>query len=83
MKQEIVLESLTNQLNENFWVAYDALEPKHYSTLITKGISDAKDLQKAIINQGTDILERKEVKVSTYFRYVMLENDYLAEVQLF
>jgi hypothetical protein len=77
------LESLTNQLNENFWVAYDGLESKNYSTLITRGISDAKDLQKAIINVGTDMLERKEVKVSTYFRYVMLENDYLSEVKLF
>lgn len=44
MKQEIVLESLNNQLNENFWVAYDALESKNYSTLIMKGINDAKDL---------------------------------------
>lgn len=29
------------------------------------------------------MLERKEVKVSTYFRYCMLENDYLSEVKLF
>ena len=64
-------------------MAYDALEPKNYNPLVTRGIHLAKELQKAIIFVGTDILERKEVKVSTYFRYCMLENDYLSEVKLF
>jgi len=51
--------------------------------LLVKGISVAKDLQQAIIRVGTSIIERKEVKVAEYFRYVMLENDYLADVKLF
>jgi hypothetical protein len=70
-------------LHDNFWVAYDALDARNYNTLITRGINDAKELQKAIINVGTEILERKEVKISTFFRYCMLENDYLSEVKLF
>ena len=56
--QQQVLNSLSSQLNDNFWVAYDALEPKNYSPLVTKGIHLAKELQKAIISVGTDILER-------------------------
>jgi len=59
------------------------LEPKNASTLLVKGISLAKDMQEAIIRVGTSIIERKEVKVAEYFRYVMLENDYLADIKLF
>ena len=70
-------------LHDNFWIAYDALEPKNAASLLVKGISVAKDLQQAIIRVGTSIIERKEVKVAEYFRYVMLENDYLADVKLF
>jgi len=40
-------------------------------------------MQQAVIRVGTSIIERKEVKVAEYFRYVMLENDYLADVKLF
>ena len=32
---------------------------------------------------GTSIIDRKEVKISQHFRYVMLENDYLADIKLF
>ena len=70
-------------MHDNFWVAYDALEPSNASTLLMKGIDLAKDMQQAIIRVGTSIIERKEVKVSASFRYCMLENDYLSDVKLF
>ena len=67
----------------NFWVAYDALD-KGNRNLIEKGIELAKDLQKAIVQVGCQIIEKKEVKIANGgFRYVMLENDYLKDVQLF
>ena len=33
-----VLQNLSNRLHDNFWVAYDALDPKNSSTLLMKGI---------------------------------------------
>jgi cell division control protein 45 len=83
MQKDQVLENLNSCLNDNFWIAYDALEPKKAETILVKGIEVAKELQQAIIRQGTSIIERKEVKVADYFRYVMLENDYLADIKLF
>lgn len=70
-------------MHDNFWVAYDALDPKNAQTLLLRGINLAKEMQEAVIRVGTSIIERKEVKVAEYFRYVMLENDYLADVKLF
>lgn len=40
-------------------------------------------MQQAIVRVGTSLIQRKEVKVGNHFRYVMLENDYLADVKLF
>lgn len=52
--------------------------------MIEKGIELAKDLQKAIVQVGTQIIEKKEVKIANGgFRYVLLENDYLKDIQLF
>lgn len=79
----LVLENLNTCLHDNFWVAFDALEFKNAETLLVKGIAAAKQLQEAIIRQGCAIIEKKEVKVAGQFRYVMLENDYLADIKLF
>jgi len=78
-----VLDNLSSCLHDNFWVAYDALEFKNAETLLVKGIKAAKQLQEAIIRQGSAIIEKKDVKVASNFRYVMLENDYLADIKLF
>ena len=32
---------------------------------------------------GTSLIDRKEIKVAHDFRYVILENDYLKDIQLF
>lgn len=47
------------------------------------GIEMAKELQKAMVQIGTSIIEKKEIKVAEDFRYVMLDNDHLKDVQLF
>ena len=82
MKDQVV-ENLNVCMHDNFWIAYDALEPGNASTLLMKGIELAKDMQQAIIRVGTSIIERKEVKVASLFRYCMLENDYLSDIKLF
>jgi hypothetical protein len=66
----------------NFWVAYDALD-KNNKNLIEDGINMAKELQKALVQIGTSIIDKKEVKAGEGFRYVFIENDYLKDVQLF
>lgn len=48
-----------------------------------KGISLSKEMQQAIIRVGCSIIEKKEVKMAEYFRYVLLENDYLSDIKLF
>ena len=40
-------------------------------------------MQQAIIRTGNSLIERKEVKVASQFRYVNIENDYLSDVKLF
>lgn len=40
-------------------------------------------MQQAIIRTGNSLIERKEVKVAAGFRYVIIENDYLADIKLF
>ncbi len=40
-------------------------------------------MQKAIVQIGTQIIEKKEIKMAQGFRYVMIENDYLKDVELF
>jgi cell division control protein 45 len=77
INQDKHLENLNNCLHDNFWIAYDALDPKNAGIILVRGIELAKEMQQAVIRVGTSIIERKEVKVAEYFRYVMLENDYL------
>jgi cell division control protein 45 len=83
VQKDQMLENLNSCLHDNFWIAYDALEFKKADTLLLKGISAAKEMQQAIVRVGTSLVERKEVKVADYFRYVILDNDYLADVKLF
>jgi len=73
---------LNECLHDNFWLAFDSLEDKK-SSLVFKGINLAKDLQQAIIRTGNSLIDRKEVKVASNFRYVNIENDYLADIKLF
>jgi hypothetical protein len=53
------------------------------STLVTKGIQQAKNLQVSIVEIGKNLIERNQVKVTQMFRYVMLENDFLKDIALF
>ncbi|CDW73747.1 cell division control protein 45 [Stylonychia lemnae] len=82
-------KSIQNNLNiikeceyENFFKAYDALDfdKKKY---FEEGIELAKEIQQAIISIGTQILQKKQVKVATHFRYVMMNNESIKDIQVF
>lgn len=62
--EEQALESLNDRLYQNFWIAYDALEPKNVGSLVVKGIQAAKTLQTSIVEIGKNLIERNQVKVS-------------------
>lgn len=78
-EKEYNLEAAQECKYANFWVAYDALD-KNNKNLIEMGIELAKELQKALVQIGTSIIDKKEVKAGEGFRYVFLENDYLKDV---
>lgn len=71
-------------LFDNFWIAYDALDLRQNNMdLLMKGIDLAKDMQAAIVRVGNGMIEKKEVKTAQTFRYVILENTFLKDTELF
>lgn len=58
LEQEKHIDYLTQCKYDNFYVALDALEKKN-KPLLEKGIDLAKEVQQAIIQIGTQILEKK------------------------
>ena len=80
----IHVNTVAECLFENFWVAYDALDLKQNNMhLLMQGIDMAKEMQKAIVSVGNGMIQKKEVKTAQEFRYVMLENTFLRDTQLF
>ena len=82
VEKENILLTINKCLEENFYTAYDALE-MHNQHLLFMGIDLAKEIQQAIVSIGISLIERKEVKLGPGYRYAMIENDYLKDVQLF
>lgn len=82
IEQEKHLENLNQSKYDNFYIAYDALDKKN-KHMLEKGIELAKEVQQAIIQVGTQIIDKKQVKINNGFRYAMLENDYLKDIELF
>ncbi|CDW74860.1 cdc45 domain containing protein [Stylonychia lemnae] len=82
IEQREHLEYIQQCKYDNFYVALDALD-KNRKNLLEKGIDLAKDIQKAIIHVGTSIIDKKQIKIANRFRYVMIDNDYLKDVELF
>jgi hypothetical protein len=48
-----------------------------------KGIELAKEMQMAIVRVGVSLIEKKEIKKGTIFRYCILESSALKDVQFF
>lgn len=72
--------TLQDKWLKNFWVAHDALldEP-----LLEKGIKIAIEQQKAIIQQGTALIEKKAISPVTEFRYAIISSDTLTQTKFF
>lgn len=51
--------------------------------LLMKGIELSKEMQMAIVRVGVSLIEKKEIKKGSAFRYCILENSYLKEISLF
>lgn len=77
------LENLNTCQNNNFWIAYDALDSKNAQQILYKGIDMAKELQQAIVRMGKSLVDRREIKMSHEFRYVIIENDFLKDTTIF
>ena len=69
-------------LKENFWAAYDALAECEVD-LIKQGIRLAIEIQTAIVNQGTSLIEKKHISTNPEMRYAVIYNDNLQEIKFF
>ena len=78
-RQKIDTEEL---LTQNFYTGYDCLSMTDMS-LLQSGIEQAMETQTAIINQGTSLIDKRAIKVTTNFRYSIITNDAINEVKFF
>lgn len=67
---------------ENFWAAYESLDIKN-KAYINYGIILSKEMQQAIMSQGTSLISSKKVTPCSKFRYCIINNDSLAETKIF
>lgn len=83
-EQQKLLDSDTcNQMqDENFWAAYSALDIKNKS-YIDYGVSLGKELQMALMSQGTSLITNKKIQFCTKFRYSIISNDSFMETKIF
>ena len=80
--KEFVSTNNEEILKENFWGAYDALCQSRVE-LIKHGIRLAIEIQTAIVNQGTSLIEKKTVFPTSELRCAVIDNDNLQEVKFF
>lgn len=67
---------------ENFWAAYKALDIKN-KAYIDYGIALSKELQMALMSQGTSLISNKKIQFCTKFRYSIISNDSFVETKIF
>ena len=72
--------SLHDKWLSNFWVAHDALLSDE---LLEQGIVLAIEQQKAIIQQGTALIEKKAINPASEFRYSIISSDALTQTKFF
>lgn len=72
--------SLQDKWLGNFWVAHDALLS---DSLLEQGINLAIEQQKAIIQQGTALIDKKAVSPASEFRYAIISSDALTQTKFF
>jgi len=58
------LDLIQGRLNDNFWIAYDALDLSDNNLpLLKRGIQLAKEMQQAIVRVGNGLIDKREIKV--------------------
>ena len=72
--------SIQDKWLNNFWVAHDALLS---DTLLEQGVSLAIEQQKAVIQQGTALIEKKAINPAADFRYSIISSDALTQTKFF
>lgn len=67
---------------DNFWAAYKALDIQN-KPYLDYGITLSKEMQMALMSQGTSLITNKRIMPCTKFRYAIIGNDSLAETKIF
>lgn len=72
--------TLQDKWLRNFWAAHDALLEE---TKLEKGVKLAIEQQKAIIQQGTALIEKKAISPASEFRYAIISSDSINQIKFF
>ena len=85
-QEEVEVAQSSNDIHErqveNFWAAYTALDIKH-KQYIDYGIVLSKEMQQALMTQGTSILTGKKLLPTSKFWYAVISNDSLTQTKIF
>lgn len=82
-QQRLLSHEHTKEMQiENFWAAYRALDIKN-TDYIKYGVALAKEMQMALVSQGTSLITNRKVMPCTKFRYSIISNDSLGETKIF
>jgi cell division control protein 45 len=72
--------TLQDKWLRNFWTAHDALLEEGK---LEQGIKLAIELQKAVIQQGTALIEKKVISPANEFRYAIISSDSINQIKFF
>ena len=84
-KQRIIEENnkaLKAHKYDHFWASYDILSLKR-TNLIKVSIDLAIQFQKALVSNGTAIIDKKSITPSKHFRYSIINTDNTEEIKYF
>lgn len=77
----LLLEQKTDKFN-NFWYTYDLLSLRG-SDKMHKAIDLAIKFQKALVNSGTPVIDKKSITATANFRYATINSDLAEDIKYF
>jgi cell division control protein 45 len=80
--EEVPLLNDKTMMEANFYKAMDLAETKD-SKLLIEGADIARMIQESIVTLGSSLIERREIKNASSFRYCVLENQTESNQKLF
>ena len=75
--------NIKKQWKTNWLEAYDALSRNAEEEVLMKGIQLAKEQQEAIMRLGIDIINKKLIHVTSFFRYAYVRDLSEEDVNMF